>query len=163
MTTIPRIGFGIVLTLVVSSAVQAQPQKLVTMGEVLKSKVTFEVDNLDDLVATTAAIRNKVLQTYDVDFEFRIKVETDVLRQYGITKDARGRPFAQRDKSVADALTTLVNKMSPTKTARSLVDPKREIVWLVGKDKETILITVLHSAQLRSLELPSVFREKTQK
>jgi len=138
-------------------------QKLTTIDDVLSAKVTFKVDNLDDLLKTVATIQDKVRQSYDVGFEFRIRVDVNGFREHGITKSPRLQPFAQRDKSVADVLTTVAVKMNPITIERSLTDPDQKVVWVVAKDKQSILITVRQSAKARSLELPSVFRATPKK
>jgi hypothetical protein len=105
---------------------------------------------------------DEVRSSYQLSFEFGIKVMGDDLKLDGITRNGQIRDFAQENKTVAEVLTAMVMKANPVTTVKVPNEKDQKLLWVIAPDPDNpsnriVLITTRQIADLK-YTLPEVFR-----
>lgn len=97
------------------------------------------------------------------DLELRI-IGSD-LQLEGITRNQSIRNFKIEDATIAEVLTSLVQRANPVPDVMGPNDARQKLVWLVGPNpddakRQAILITTRAAAEEKGWKLPEVFELK---
>jgi serine/threonine protein kinase len=132
-----------------------------TIEEVLKSKmsISFEQDSLEFSMQNVV---NEVKSSFQLPFEFRIKIIGGDLELEGITRNRQIKDFAQKDQTVAEVLTAMVMKANPATTVKVPNEKDQTLLWVIAPDPDNpsnriILITIRQIAD-QKYTVPEVFR-----
>ncbi len=146
---------------VVASTAAPQETGPQTIEEVLNSKISISFDQ-DSLEFSMQNVVKEVTSTYQLPFEFAIKIIGDDLKLDGITRNGQIRDFQQEDKTVAEVLTAMVMKANPVTTVTAPNQKDQKLLWVVAPAPDNpsnriILITTRQVAD-QKYTLPEVFR-----
>jgi archaeosine-15-forming tRNA-guanine transglycosylase len=132
-----------------------------TIEEVLESRMSISFDQ-DSLEFSMRNVVDEVRSSYQLSFEFGIKIMGDDLKLDGITRNGQIRDFAQENKTVAEVLTAMVMKANPVTTVKVPNEKDQKLLWVIAPDPDNpsnriVLITTRQIADLK-YTLPEVFR-----
>ncbi len=90
------------------------------------------------------------------EHEFKVQVMGADLQMEGITQNQRVILDLKESKTLAELLEQIVFVANPDKTVEELSDPNQKLVYVVGSDNETVIITTRDRAKERG-NPPPVF------
>ena len=134
-----------------------------TLEEVLQERMSLRFDQLA-LEAALAAIVTDIRESYPrLPFEFDVKIVGEDFEKGGITRNQQVVNFDQRNSTVAEVLTALVQRANPITTVQSPSESDQKLIWVTAADPERpsrtiVLLTTREGAEARNWPLPTVFR-----
>lgn len=134
-----------------------------TLEEVMRERMSLRFDQLA-LEAALAAIVSDIRESYPrLPFEFDVKIVGEDFEKGGITRNQQVVNFDQRDATVEEVLTALVQRANPITTVRSPSEPDQKLIWVLAPDPDRpsrtiVLLTTREGAEARDWPLPAVFQ-----
>lgn len=129
----------------------------------MRERMSLRFDQLA-LEAALAAIVSDIRESYPrLPFEFDVKIVGEDFEKGGITRNQQVVNFDQRDATVEEVLTALVQRANPITTVRSPSEPDQKLIWVLAPDPDRpsrtiVLLTTREGAEARDWPLPAVFQ-----
>jgi hypothetical protein len=134
-----------------------------TIEEALQEKITLQFAS-DQLDFAVAKVKSTLEEKYPaMPLKLNLRIMGNDLQANGITRNQQVRDFDQQDKTIAEALTAMVQKANPP-PVEDPTTPEQKLIWVVANDpdsgEKSILITTRDAAAANGYTLPAPFVPK---